>query len=130
MRKIMLFLSAAILLLCVTTCSSDENKGRFKKNIPECIKQKIKDQDWIIRADEYCSKDNIKKIYIIYDHPQSIICLIGYDENCDEFLVKSDEYNCKPLNPECFVWGEMLPDGTIEYGGDIYRFKRVVFKQR
>ena len=131
MKKVILLLCAAVLLLCLTSCNSDEiYKGRFAKNIPACVKQRIKEQDWVIRAEEYCSKDDTKKIYIFNEHPQSTVCLFGYDENCNNFIVKSDEYDCRALRPECFVWGEMLPDGTIEYEEDIYSFKRIVFKQR
>jgi len=131
MKKVILLLCAAVLLLCLTSCNSDEiYKGRFAKNIPACVKQRIKEQDWVIRAEEYCSKGNTKKIYIFIDHPLSTLCPMGYDENCSYFLVKSDEYNCNPNAPSCWVWGEMLPNGTIEYKEEIYHFNRIVFKQR
>jgi len=118
-------LGVVVLLLCATTCK--KNSEPFAKNIPECIKQHIKGQSWVISADEYYNKDDIKRIYIFNDHPSSKVCLIGYDENCNFFFIKSDDYNCMPLNPDEWVWGEMLPDGTIEYKEDIYLFKRVVF---
>jgi hypothetical protein len=130
-KNIIVILSIIALLLCISACEREyKNKGRFEKNIPACIKELIKGQGWVIRAEEYCSKDDTKKIYLFLDHPQSTVCLIGYNENCNYFLVKSDEYDCNTLNPDCWVWGEMLPDGTIEYKEDIYRFNRVVFTQK
>jgi len=116
------------LLFCATTCS--KNKDFLAKNIPECIKQHIKEQSWVICVEEYCSKNDTKKIYIFKNHPSFKVCLMGYDENCNLFLVKSDEYNCIPNDPDEWVWGEVLPDGTIEYKDDIYHFKRIVFTKK
>ena len=131
MKKIMLILSAAVLLLCLINCSSEEkNKGRFAKNIPICIKQKIEKDYSVWRADEYCSADDTPKIYIFLDHPSVTLNMMGYDENCNFFLIEAGENTWNPLNPDCFVWGYLLSDGTIEYKEDIYHFKRTVFTQK
>jgi len=133
MKKIMLFLSAAVLLLCATTCDSEEkNKGRFAKNIPVCIKERIKDDGWIVRADEYCSTDDAKKIYNFVHCPFPFLdtMMFWYDENCNFFLVQSEEYPVRVFNPDDWVWGFLLPDKTIEYKEDIYHFKRIVFTQK
>jgi len=114
------------LLYSATTCSKKSDS--FAKNVPECIKQHIKGQTWVICVEEYCSQDDTQAIYIFHD--RSKICLIGYDENCKLFLVKSEEYNCNPFNPSCWLWGEMLPDGTIEFKEDIYHFKRIIFTKK
>jgi len=129
MKKIILILSAAVLLLCTTTCNSEEtNKGRFAKNIPACIKQTIKDDILIIQVEEYCSTDGTKKIYTFLSfHSPGII---GYDENCNLLFIQTEEW--RPLDPDGFVWGFLLPDGTIKYKyeEDIYHFKRIVFTQK
>ena len=99
----------------------------YAKNIPECIKQQIKQQ---IRVEEYSCKEDIKKIYIFIDPPPFKVCLMGYDDNCNLFLVKSNEYDCRPLEPKEWMWGEMLPDRTIEYKEVVYYFKRNVFTKK
>jgi len=131
MKKIMLILSAAVLLLCTTTCNSDEkNKGAFAKNIPKCLKQKIENSNWIWRADEYCSTHDTRKIYIYYYHPSETLTMMGYDEYCNFFMVEPEEGTPNPNDPNGFVWGFLLSDGTIEYEEDIYHFKRIVFTQK
>ena len=120
MKKMMLILSAALLLLCLTNCNSEKN--RFAENIPICIKQKVNDQ--IVRIDEYCSTDDTKRIYVFFHEPTLPYSGVVYDEDCNFFLIKWGP--CNPLNPGGF----MLSDGTIEYKDDIYHFKRTVFKQK
>jgi len=122
------------LLFSATTCS--KNKDYLAKNIPECIKQKIKDDNLIVSAEEYCTPDGIKKIYcfimgevifkgcVLQPPPQT------WDDNCNLFLLDSDEYTPNPLNPDEWVWGYLLPDGTIEYKENIYHFKRIVFTKK
>jgi len=129
MKKLILFLSAAVLLLCTTTCSSeDENKGRFARNIPTCIKEIIKDSPSITRCGEYCSTDDTKKIYELVGPPG--FGSTGFDENCNLFLIPSEEFPIIVTNPDDWDWAFVLPDGTIKYKEDIYHFKRVVFTQK
>jgi len=125
MKKIILFLGVTILLLCVTNCSSEETKkGRFAKEVPTCIQQKVNEQ--IVRIDEYCSTDDTKRIYVVFDHFTLPYISTGYDENCRLFFIKQEGSPWVALNPEGFV----LPDETIEYQEDIYCFKRTVFTQK
>jgi len=131
-------LGVIALLLCVTTCK--KNSDFFAKNIPECIKQKIKADDLIINAEEYCTQDGVKKIYrfkmrkVIFnkdDFRDTIqIPPQTWDENCNLFLLDSDEGTFKPLNPEEWVWANLLPDGTIKYKDNIYHFERIVFTRK
>jgi len=129
MKKIILALCAAALLLCTTTCSSEEtNKGRYAKNIPACVKGKIKSTDVIFRADEYCSTDGAKRIYDFATPPAYMVT--WNDEECNGFMVVERE--APSLNPNQDDWdmGYLLPDGTIEYKNDFYHFKRIVFTQK
>ena len=129
MKKIILFLSVAALLLCTTTCSSEEkNKGIFKKNVPECVKKMIKNTNVILRADEYCSTDDTKRIYDFVSPPNYIV--MWNDEKCNAFFVV--EKGLPSLNPNQDNWikGYLLPNGTIEYKDDIYHFKRIVFTKK
>ena len=133
----MLILSVAVLLLCLTNCNSEEEKGDFAKNIPACIKKTIKGSDWVIFVDEYCTKNATKKIYAFLtenDHSSLPYILMGYDKNCNEFLINEEgapSFNpIPPYPPGLFVYATLFPDGTIEYKDDIYHFKRTVFKQK
>ncbi|MCL2289290.1 MAG: hypothetical protein FWC34_01090 [Bacteroidetes bacterium] len=129
MKKMILFLSAVILLLCLTTCKSDEeNKGRYAKNIPDCVKEKIKNSPGIIRCREYCNTEGTKKIYeLVFP---SGFGTMGLNESCKSFLIESEEYTPIPASPDLWDWGYLLPDGTMEYKEDIYHFKRIVFTQK
>ena len=126
MKRITLLLSAAILLLCTTTCNSEENKGRFAKNIPVCVKERIRENKEVCCVDEYCNIGDIKKIYIFFDHFTLPYITMGFNEDCKFFFIKQEGSPWIALNPEGFV----LPDETIEYKEDIYHFKRTVFKQK
>ena len=133
----MVFLSVIALLLCINSCDPEyKNKGRFAKDIPKCIKQSI-EKERVIRADEYCVPNGMKKIYhfILED-----VMLHGelvswppqmYDENCNFLFIQTEEFTWIPSpHIDNLVFGYLLPDGTIEYEDVIYRFKRVVFTQK
>ena len=137
----MILLIAITLLFCINACEKEiENKGRVKKNIPECVKEKIKHDLGIATAEEYCNEDGTKKIYyLIYTKdslkgfPPPPLSYV-YAEDCDGLFVQMAD------NPIIFVLGDgtimntpvatLYPNGTMEYKGDIYYFKRTVFTQR
>jgi len=123
MKRIILFLSAISLLLCVTSCDplNTKNKGHFEKNIPKCLKKMIINESCIMNAKEYCNITDTKKIYIAsrFADDGDVVCYsfahispYWFDEVCNRFYVSD------------------LPDGTVEHNGEIYHFKRNVFTKK
>ena len=127
MKKVMLFLSVTICLVCAIICCSKE-KNSFAKNVPECIKERIKD-NYCWRIKEYCTTDGTKRTYNFLSNPSQSISATWYDDNCNFSLVNSEEDPVHVLEPDdpIWNWGYLLPDGTIEYREDIYHFKRTVY---
>jgi hypothetical protein len=64
----------------------------------------------IMNVKEYCSMDGNKKIYT-YNVLE--MGSIGYDENCNTFLLQSEENTINPIDPDYWVWIFLLSDGTI-----------------
>ena len=147
MKQIFALLSIITLLLCINACEKEpKNKGRFEKNIPECVKEKIKRDIGIGTAEEYYNESGTKKIYYLtykegiwgiyrggtwIEFPPPFPFL--YDEDCDSSPVQTED------NPLVYAQNDTIllsmiatfyPNRTIEYKGNIYYFKRTVFTAR
>jgi hypothetical protein len=128
MKKIILNLVAIALLLCINAC----HKYRFD-DVPACIKERIekrKKEGYSIKhVKEYRNTDGTKKMYHLVEKRPLAPGIIMYDENCNTILVQSEEFTwVAGVSAKHLKFGYLQPDGTVEYDGDIYRFKRIVYK--
>ena len=127
MKKRITF-SILLLFLAIGFTACEKNRGCFAKNIPECIKQSIKEDTRIIRAEEYCNTDKTKKIYHLIKKTIAPGIIMN-DENCNVIPVQTETFKWVLGKDDDWALGYLRPDGTVEYDGDIYHFKRVIFRK-
>ena len=130
MKKVMLFLSVTLCLVCaISSCSKEKKDDRFEKNVPFCIKQYLIENNWIMSANEYCTNEGAKRIYNFLYNSSQPYGTLWRDEQCNLFIVESEEGTLGGELPEGWGLGYLFHDGTIEYRDDIYHFNRIVFTQ-
>ncbi|MDR2970500.1 MAG: hypothetical protein LBU83_01025 [Bacteroidales bacterium] len=130
MKIVIPILSIVAFILWLTSCEkAPKNKDYLAKDFPKCLQQLIKEDLSITYVEEYCSEDGSKKLY---NPMPPEIGLLMYEENCKFVTVQSEKYPWTVNAPEdpIFNWGYLLSDGTVDYKGNIYHLKRIVFTKK